>query len=413
MSKKYVNKSKLMGKIGSENYKVSNCPVHLPKENIKFFMAMQDAGNKDPFSTSTYANQITPDWKKVYEQLYWKIDRIIYNTLNEAKLGLTLDNDDNDDIQAQSHGNIKNIYSTKDYLIWEDLIKKVDNLDFDFNDFYQITSISRKMGLKYKVKADKEINSKNLTELIEYIVRNIDEECDLNWIDVSEITDMSYLFEKSKFNGDISEWDVSHVTDMAYMFTECAFAGDFTDISNWDTSQVQYMDGMFAFCPFDKPDICNWNVQNVISTANMFAESLFQQDISNWNLPLACDVSDMFNKHFPDEYKPKIIKLILNANEGICDVKENAEIDDDLNEGFMFEGEFGGMNGPYNTPMNTIGVGNVIPAGVPGMTGAQQASDSQNGSGDIANGFQKKSKKKDIKKSWKKLSTYFPIATKK
>lgn len=42
-----------------------------------------------------------------------------------------------------------------------------------------------------------------------------------------------------------------------------------------------------------------------------------------------------------------------------------------MNEGFMFEGECGGMDGCYANPMNTIGIGNVVPAGTPGMTGAQ------------------------------------------
>ena len=53
---KYVNKSELMGKIGTENYKVSNCPFHLPKENVDFFKKLQDAGNEDPFSSETYHN---------------------------------------------------------------------------------------------------------------------------------------------------------------------------------------------------------------------------------------------------------------------------------------------------------------------------------------------------------------------
>lgn len=81
MSKKYTNKSKLLGKIGTENYRVSDCPVHLPKENIKFFMAMQNAGNKDPFSSNTWSNQITPDWKK---SIYEAISRGVKNALNES-----------------------------------------------------------------------------------------------------------------------------------------------------------------------------------------------------------------------------------------------------------------------------------------------------------------------------------------
>ena len=40
-------------------------------------------------------------------------------------------------------------------------------------------------------------------------------------IDVSKITDMSYLFEGTAFNGDISNWDVSNVTDMNDMFANC------------------------------------------------------------------------------------------------------------------------------------------------------------------------------------------------
>ena len=38
---------------------------------------------------------------------------------------------------------------------------------------------------------------------------------DLNWIDTSRVTDMSFLFQGLQFNGNISKWDVSNVKKYA------------------------------------------------------------------------------------------------------------------------------------------------------------------------------------------------------
>ena len=125
-----------------------------------------------------------------------------------------------------------------------------------------------------------------ITELKELIIYSIEQfgcDCSLNWIDVSDITDMSYLFDNSglanKFNGDISKWDVSNVEDMTQMFSYSAFNGD---ISNWDVSNVTNMSGMFQHSSFNG-DISQWDISNVTDMKYMFSHSKFNGDISKWN----------------------------------------------------------------------------------------------------------------------------------
>ena len=91
---------------------------------------------------------------------------------------------------------------------------------------------------------------KDKNELKDIILQRIEaegNEVDLNDIDVSEINDMSNLFEETDFNGDISSWDVSNVTDMSYMFWECSEFNQ--DISSWNVSNVTDMQDMFYNCP--------------------------------------------------------------------------------------------------------------------------------------------------------------------
>jgi surface protein len=67
------------------------------------------------------------------------------------------------------------------------------------------------------------------------------------------------MFGDSKFNGDISKWDVSNVTNMCYMFSYSQFNGD---ISKWNVSNVTNMEYMYDNSKFNG-DISNWNISNV------------------------------------------------------------------------------------------------------------------------------------------------------
>ena len=64
-------------------------------------------------------------------------------------------------------------------------------------------------------------NKKELVKIIEDTIKKEGYNCNLNFIDTSCIEDMSYLFSKSKFNGDISKWDISSVLNISGMFEGC------------------------------------------------------------------------------------------------------------------------------------------------------------------------------------------------
>ena len=140
------------------------------------------------------------------------------------------------------------------------------------------------------------LKPRNREELEDLIMQRIDQygdgpECNLNDIDVSKITDMSFLFCDMEFNGDISEWDVSRVKDMSHMFDGSHFNGD---LSKWDVSRVENMNCMFSFSRFNG-DISDWDVSHVTNMRNMFMNSKFNGDISDWDVSRVKRMDFMFH----------------------------------------------------------------------------------------------------------------------
>ena len=202
-----------------------------------------------------------------------------------------------------------NTYITE-YIIKKKLDKPIDS-EYKYHPQTKDELIENIKELLYKKENDLNcIDTSAITDMsflflnINVIIDNIDVS---NW-NVNNVTNMEGLFNNcKKFNCDLSKWDVSNVKDMSYMFYNC---GNFDcDLSNWDVSNVTNMYTMFEGCSkFKGKGLENWDVSKVESISYMFFDCInFDCDLSNWNVNNVKNMKRMFYncnlKNTPKWYK--------------------------------------------------------------------------------------------------------------
>lgn len=190
----------------------------------------------------------------------------------------------------------------------------------------------------------------------------------LSNLDISGITDLSYIFAHSLFGikikkfesndcniydgivdkalsklekkqeiNDISKWDVSNVTDMSYLFQNFSFFGD---ISNWNTSKVENMTGIFYETNYFSSDINTWNVSSVTNMTYAFYNGI-SKNISDWDVSSVIYMISMFYNSVPKD----ISKWNTSKVESMRSMFDKADFNGDISSwnvssvkdmGFMF-----------------------------------------------------------------------------
>lgn len=179
--------------------------------------------------------------------------------------------------------------------------------------------------------------------------------------DVSSVTNMNNIFNFTTFNQDIGSWDVSNVTDMSYMFINNTTFNQ--DISTWDVSNVVNMEGMFRGASSFNQDISTWNVSSVTNMLQMFrAASVFNQNINTWNVSNVTTMSAMFNNATSfnqpiSGWNVSNVTTLANMFQGATSFNQNINNWDVSNVSSLV-GMFNGATS-FNQPLNSWNVSNV------------------------------------------------------
>jgi len=113
-------------------------------------------------------------------------------------------------------------------------------------------------------------------------------------------TDLSYAFFDATNLIEVPSVIPSTVTKTSYMFCGATLFNQ--DISSWDVSNITDMSGMFSKAVAFNQPLNSWNVSNVTNMSYMFEgdayaeQSAFNQPLNSWDVSKVTDMSGMFSQ---------------------------------------------------------------------------------------------------------------------
>lgn len=216
--------------------------------------------------------------------------------LEAINRGISLALDDFDDNDTP----IKHIKSKQTNIDHAEIIVKhifnlIDKGNITKNDLNELKHWYKQTNLQYHVKSKGQ-----LLDIIDNLSQISPNDIDLNWIDISNLTDLTRVFAKLKnLNIDCSEWDTRHVEKFNYIF---AFSSNTTiKANNWQFDGAKEFAGMFYMCKTLNVEIDaeHWNSKNVETMKNMF-HGCANQNLLHYATKLDISGCQDFSEMFTD-----------------------------------------------------------------------------------------------------------------
>lgn len=109
-----------------------------------------------------------------------------------------------------------------------------------------------------------------------------------------KVVDMTSLFERTSFGGDLSAFNVAKVTSFSRMFADNVALED-PSLGRWTTSNATDMRGFFDGCNNFRGDVSKFDTSQVTDMSAMFrGASSWTSDISDWNTAKVTDMRFQF-----------------------------------------------------------------------------------------------------------------------